>query len=62
MIFVRYTYKNRRITTPQERPILGNPSNPLLGGVSTPEIYNALSYVLQLGYFSDHCERVARRL
>ena len=42
MIFVRWTYKNRRITLPQEDQY-GNPSNPLLGGVSTPQIYNSLA-------------------
>jgi hypothetical protein len=40
MIFVRYTYKNRRITGPEE-DAGGNPSSPLLGGVSKPEIYNS---------------------
>jgi len=45
MIFVRYTYKNRRITD-SERDGYGsssNPSSPLLGGVSKPEIYNSLA-------------------
>jgi hypothetical protein len=42
MIFVRWTYKNRRITLPQEDQY-GNPSSPLLGGVSTPQIYNSLA-------------------
>ncbi len=42
MIFVRYTYKNRRITNPQIDPS-GNTSTPLLGSVSKPEIYNSLA-------------------
>lgn len=42
MIFVRYTYKNRRINAP-EQDGSGNPSSPLLGGVSKPEIYNSLA-------------------
>jgi hypothetical protein len=44
-IYVRYTYKNRRITD-AERDGYGvnsNPSSPLLGGVSRPEIYNSLA-------------------
>ncbi len=44
MIFVRYTHKNRRITTPQGQGFYpSNPSTPLLGGVSRPEIYNSLA-------------------
>ena len=43
MIFVRWTYKNRRITLPQEGFNPTNPSNPFLGGVSTPQIYNSLA-------------------
>jgi hypothetical protein len=44
MIFVRYTYKNRRITTPQGDGFYpSNPSSPLLGGVSRPEIYNSFA-------------------
>jgi hypothetical protein len=42
MIFVRWTYKNRRITLPQEDQY-GNPSNPALGSVSTPQVYNSLA-------------------
>ena len=42
MIFVRWTYKNRRITLPQEDQYT-NPSSPLLGSVSTPQIYNSLA-------------------
>lgn len=45
LIFVRYTYKNRRITDSQ-RDGYGpgsNPSSPLLGGVSTPQIYNSMA-------------------
>jgi hypothetical protein len=41
-VYVRYTYKNRRITGEQLDPY-GNPSTPLLGNVSTPQIYNALA-------------------
>lgn len=37
LVYARYTYKNRRILRP---PIGGSP---LLGNVSTPEIYNALA-------------------
>jgi len=44
MIFVRWTHKNRRITTPQGQGFYpSNPSTPLLGGVSRPEIYNSLA-------------------
>jgi hypothetical protein len=42
LVYVRYTYKNRRITGEQLDPY-GNPSTPLLGDVSTPQIYNALA-------------------
>jgi hypothetical protein len=42
LVYVRYTYKNRRITGEQTDPS-GNPSTPLLGSVSTPQIYNALA-------------------
>jgi hypothetical protein len=42
MIFVRYTYKNRRITTAQGDGF-GDTSTPLLGGVSRPEIYHSLA-------------------
>jgi hypothetical protein len=42
LIFVRYTYKNRRITG-TELDGSGNPSSPLLGSVSRPEIYNSLA-------------------
>jgi hypothetical protein len=41
-IFMRYSYKNRRITTTQI-DLNSNPSSPLLGGVSKPEIYNSLA-------------------
>ena len=43
MIFVRYTYKNRRIVDSQRDGYgpTSNPSSPLLGGVSRPEIYNS---------------------
>ena len=44
MIFVRWTHKNRRITTPQGQAFYpSNPSTPALGGVSRPEIYNSLA-------------------
>jgi len=44
-IFVRWTYKNRRLTTPQGDNSYPNenPSSPLLGGVSRPEVYNSLA-------------------
>jgi hypothetical protein len=42
MIFVRYTYKNRRITAPQSDGA-GGTSTPLIGGVSKPEIYHSLA-------------------
>jgi hypothetical protein len=43
-IFVRWTHKNRRITTPQGQGFYpSNPSTTLLGGVSRPEIYNSLA-------------------
>ena len=44
-IFVRWTYKNRRLTTPEGDGYYPNenPSSPLLGGVSRPEIYNSLA-------------------
>jgi len=42
LVYVRYTYKNRRITGTQLDPY-GNPSTPLLGEVSTPQIYSALA-------------------
>jgi Carboxypeptidase regulatory-like domain len=42
MIFARWTYKNRRITLPQEDQYT-NPSAPQLGGVSTPQIYNSFA-------------------
>jgi len=42
--FIRYTYKNRRITIPQQQGFYpSNPSTPALGGVSTPQIYNSLA-------------------
>ena len=42
LVYARYTYKNRRILTdPQDNS--GNPSSPLLGSTSKPEIYNALT-------------------
>ncbi len=44
-IFARYTYKNRRITDSQRDGYgpSSNPSSPLLGGVSRPEIYNSFA-------------------
>jgi hypothetical protein len=43
-IFVRYSYKNRRIEIPQQQGFFpSNPSTPLLGSVSKPEIYNSLA-------------------
>ena len=42
LVYVRYTYKNRRITSPQQDPN-GGTSTPLLGEVSTPQIYSALA-------------------
>ncbi|HME09903.1 MAG TPA: TonB-dependent receptor [Bryobacteraceae bacterium] len=43
-IFVRYTYKNRRIESPQGQGFYpSNPSSPLIGGVSRPEIYHSLA-------------------
>jgi Carboxypeptidase regulatory-like domain len=43
-LFVRYSYKNRRITIPQQQAFYPSaPSSPLLGGVSTPQIYNSLA-------------------
>jgi hypothetical protein len=43
-IFVRYSYKNRRIDIPQQQGFYpSNPSTPLLGSVSTPQIYNSLA-------------------
>ena len=42
LVYARYTYKNRRILTdPTDNS--GNPSSPLLGSTSKPEIYNALT-------------------
>jgi hypothetical protein len=43
-IFVRWTYKNIRKTIPQEdADFPPNPSTPLLGGVSTPQIFNSFA-------------------
>jgi hypothetical protein len=43
-IFVRWSYKNRRIEIPQQQGFYpSNPSSPLLGSVSTPQIYNSLA-------------------
>jgi Carboxypeptidase regulatory-like domain/TonB-dependent Receptor Plug Domain/TonB dependent receptor len=41
-IFARWTYKNIRQTLPQEDASL-NPSSPLLGGVSTPQIFSSFA-------------------
>ncbi len=64
MIFVRYTYKNRRITDSAKRRLRPqlNPSSPLLGGVSTPEIYNSLATSYNWVISPSRCERAARRL
>jgi len=44
-IYVRYSYKNRRITTPQGQSYYpSDPSTTLLGGVSRPEVYNSLAF------------------
>jgi hypothetical protein len=44
-IFIRYSYKNRRIIIPQQQGFAPSaPSSPLLGGVSTPQIYNSLAF------------------
>jgi hypothetical protein len=44
MFYVRYTYKNRRIEIPQQQGFYpSNPSSTLIGGVSTPQIYNSLA-------------------
>jgi hypothetical protein len=44
MFYIRYTYKNRRIEIPQQQGFYpSNPSSPLIGGVSTPQIYNSLA-------------------
>ncbi len=43
--FIRYSYKNRRITIPQQQAFYpSEPSSPLLGGVSTPQVYNSLAF------------------
>ncbi len=45
LFFIRYTYKNRRITIPQQQGFYpSNPATPALGGVSTPQIYNSLAF------------------
>jgi hypothetical protein len=42
LVYARYTYKNRRILgDPTDNS--GNPSSPLLGSISRPEVYNALT-------------------
>jgi hypothetical protein len=42
LVYVRYTYKNRRVTgLPQDGS--GNPGSPLVGNTSRPEIYNAFT-------------------
>jgi Carboxypeptidase regulatory-like domain len=44
MFYIRYTYKNRRIEIPQQQGFYpSNPSSTLIGGVSTPQIYNSLA-------------------
>jgi len=43
-IFARWSYKNRRIEEPQQQGFApSNPSTTLLGGVSTPQIYNSFA-------------------
>ena len=63
MIFVRWTHKNRRITTPQGQGFY--PSNPK--HAAPRRCFEAgdlqfFGHFLQLGDFSDAGERVARRL
>jgi hypothetical protein len=42
LVYVRYTYKNRRVTNyPKDGS--GNPGSPLVGNTSNPEIYNAMT-------------------
>jgi hypothetical protein len=42
LVYVRYTYKNRRVTNyPKDGS--GNPGSPLVGDTSNPEIYNAFT-------------------
>jgi hypothetical protein len=42
LVYVRYTYKNRRVTgLPQDGS--GSPGSPLVGNTSRPEIYNAFT-------------------
>jgi hypothetical protein len=44
-IYIRYSYKNRRITTPEGQSYYPSPpSTTLLGGVSRPEVYNSLAF------------------
>ncbi len=48
LVYARYTYKNRRVTdVPRDFPPSGgqggNPSSPLVGNTSKPELYNALA-------------------
>ena len=42
LVYVRYTYKNRRVTN-YPKDTSGNPGSPLVGNTSNPEIYNALT-------------------
>jgi carboxypeptidase family protein len=42
LVYVRYTYKNRRVVLAPEDGN-GNPGSPAPGGTSRPEIYNALA-------------------
>jgi hypothetical protein len=42
LVYVRYTYKNRRVVLAPEDGS-GNPGSPAPGGTSRPEIYNALA-------------------
>ena len=42
LIYVRYSYKNRRVTN-YPRDGAGNPGSPLVGETSNPEIYNSMT-------------------
>ncbi len=42
LVYVRYTYKNRRVTN-YPKDTSGNPGSPLVGDTSNPEIYNAFT-------------------
>jgi hypothetical protein len=42
LIYVRYSYKNRRVTN-YAKDANGNPGSPLVGETSNPEIYNSMT-------------------